>query len=62
MSERQREFCRITAGRARDRFERAVNHMERGEIETAADMLERVIAECKALRKSLKAMGAESEV
>jgi hypothetical protein len=36
--------------------------MERGEIETAADMLERVIAECKALRKSLKAMGAESEV
>jgi hypothetical protein len=59
MSERQKAYCRTTAERARDRFARAVEHIERDEPATAADMLERVIAECKALRKSLKSMEVE---
>jgi Tfp pilus assembly protein PilF len=62
MTDRQKVYCRETARRAQDRLERAVDHIESGNCETAADMLERVIAECKALRKSLKAMGADDAV
>lgn len=62
MSDRQKVYCRETARRAQDRLERAVDHIEDAKFQTAADMLERVIHECKALRKTLKAMGAESDI
>ncbi len=30
MTDRQRDYCRNTAGRAKDRFERAIEQIERG--------------------------------
>jgi len=62
MTDRQRDYCRNTAGRAKDRFERAIEQIERGEPGTASDMLKRVIDECKALRKQLAGMkGGEGD-
>jgi len=44
-----------------DRFERAIEQIERGEPGTASDMLKRVIDECKALRKQLAGLVKRSE-